>query len=182
MSTRAPPQQTQKRNRQHVLARKNPEILPRTPNRMRNAQHQRPAERFAQRVMAMTPLFYVRCEGWDGTRHGQRVETLTFMSAVYVGGRARAEERTWAKIESGVTVKSAERNPPTPSLYIRRVRRATLEREENGADQNASLDARVELDAVHGQARDLGGGRDVARSFHRQGDCTCAAALEFGPA
>ena len=29
---------------------------------------------------------------------------------------ARAEERTWAKIESGVTVKSAERNPPTPSL------------------------------------------------------------------
>ena len=33
-------------------------------------------------------------------------------------GRAGGE-RTWAKIESGVTVKSAERNPPTPSLYIR---------------------------------------------------------------
>lgn len=41
----------------YSLARKNPLILPRMPNRMRKAQHQRPAERLAQRVMAITPLF-----------------------------------------------------------------------------------------------------------------------------
>lgn len=42
---------------EYVLARKTPEILPRTPNRMRNIQQKRPAVRLAQRVMAMTPLF-----------------------------------------------------------------------------------------------------------------------------
>ena len=40
-----------------ALARKTPEILPSTPNNMRKAQQKRPAVRFAQRVMAMTPLF-----------------------------------------------------------------------------------------------------------------------------
>ena len=41
----------------HLLARKKPETLPRIPNSMRKPQHQRPAERLAQRVIAMTPLF-----------------------------------------------------------------------------------------------------------------------------
>ena len=43
----------------YVLARKTPEILPRMPKRMRNAQQNLPAVRFAQRVMAITPLFYI---------------------------------------------------------------------------------------------------------------------------
>ncbi len=37
-------------------------------------------------------------------------------------------------------------------------------------DQNASLDARVKLEAVYGKARDLGGRRDIARGFHGHGD------------
>lgn len=42
----------------YALARKTPEILPRMPKSRRKAQHQRPAARFAQRVMAITPLFW----------------------------------------------------------------------------------------------------------------------------
>ena len=45
-----------------ILARKTPEILPRTPKRMRKQQQKRPAVRFAQRVMAMTPLFCAKIE------------------------------------------------------------------------------------------------------------------------
>ena len=41
----------------NVLAKKTPDIFPRTPNRMRKRQQKRPAVRFAQRVIAMTPLF-----------------------------------------------------------------------------------------------------------------------------
>ena len=41
----------------NALARKTPDILPRMPNRIKNTQHQRPAERLAHLVMAMTPLF-----------------------------------------------------------------------------------------------------------------------------
>ena len=44
------------------MARKTPESLPRTPKRMRKAQHQRPAVRLAQRVIAMTPLFWAKTE------------------------------------------------------------------------------------------------------------------------
>ncbi len=44
----------------NLLARKAPEIFPRTPNRMRKKQHHLPAARLAQRVMAITPLFYRR--------------------------------------------------------------------------------------------------------------------------
>lgn len=39
------------------MARKTPEILPMMPKRRRKTQHQRPAWRFAHRVIAMTPLF-----------------------------------------------------------------------------------------------------------------------------
>lgn len=67
------------RERKDGLARKTPDILPRTPKSMRNKQQKRPAVRFAQRVIAITPLF---C----------------------------------AKMERGVTVNRAERNPPMPSL------------------------------------------------------------------
>ena len=177
MSTCAPPKQTQKqkRNGQDVLARKNPEILPRTPKRMRNAQHQRPAERFAQRVMAMTPLFYERCEGWDGTRHGQRVETLTFMSAVYVkrGRRAHLSEDRERRDREERGEEPADavalHPPPTVSQRAESQRKTREGGEGTGTNQNASLDARVKLDAVHRQARDLG--RDVARRFHSQGDC-----------
>jgi hypothetical protein len=41
----------------HALARKTPEILPRTPYKIKNAQHHLPAPRLAHRVIAMTPLF-----------------------------------------------------------------------------------------------------------------------------
>jgi hypothetical protein len=40
------------------IATRAPEILPRMPKRMRKTQHQRPAARLAQRVMAMAPLFW----------------------------------------------------------------------------------------------------------------------------
>ncbi len=44
------------------MARKTPDIFPSTPNRIRKAQHQRPAERLAHLVIAITPLFCVRDE------------------------------------------------------------------------------------------------------------------------
>lgn len=44
----------------NALAKNTPDILPRMPNKIKNTQHQRPAERLAHLVMAMTPLFY-RC-------------------------------------------------------------------------------------------------------------------------
>ncbi len=46
----------------NVLAKKTPEILPRTPNRMRNRQQNRPAVRLAQRVIAITPLFWAKMD------------------------------------------------------------------------------------------------------------------------
>jgi hypothetical protein len=46
----------------HALAKKTPEIFPRTPNRIRKTQHQRPADRFAQRVITITPLFCAKME------------------------------------------------------------------------------------------------------------------------
>jgi hypothetical protein len=52
------------------IASKAPEILPKTPKRMRKTQHQRPAARLAQRVTAITPLFYstnlTRIAGTEG--------------------------------------------------------------------------------------------------------------------
>lgn len=47
--------------REDVLARKTPEIFPRTPKRMRKKQQNRPAVRLAHRVIAITPLF---CQEW----------------------------------------------------------------------------------------------------------------------
>ena len=46
----------------HVLAKKTPEIFPRTPNRIRKRQQKRPAVRFAQRVIAITPLFCAKID------------------------------------------------------------------------------------------------------------------------
>lgn len=46
--------------RMDVLARKTPEILPRTPKRMRKTQHHLPAPRLAHLVTAITPLFFIR--------------------------------------------------------------------------------------------------------------------------
>jgi len=48
----------QMREEPNKLARKTPEIFPRTPKRMRKKQHHRPATRLAHLVMAITPLFY----------------------------------------------------------------------------------------------------------------------------
>lgn len=59
-----------------VLARKTPDILPRTPNRMRKTQQNRPAVRFAHRVIAMTPLF---CSISMST------ERHTIHNAIYLG-------------------------------------------------------------------------------------------------
>ena len=42
----------------HVLARRAPDIFRSIPNRIKNTQHQRPADRLAHRVREMTPLFY----------------------------------------------------------------------------------------------------------------------------
>lgn len=43
----------------YLLARKTPDILPRTPKRIKKKQHHLPAVMFAHRVMAMTPLFWL---------------------------------------------------------------------------------------------------------------------------
>lgn len=83
---------------------------------MRNAQHHLPAPRFAQRVMEMTPLFYengVRMACWHGYNAPKGV--------VF----------TWAKVDKGVTVNKAEKNPPMPSAYIQRPVRKDL----SGRDQ-----------------------------------------------
>lgn len=40
------------------MARNTPESFPMMPNKMRKKQHQRPAARLAQRVIAITPLFW----------------------------------------------------------------------------------------------------------------------------
>lgn len=51
------------------IAKKTPESLPRMPKTIRKKQHHRPAPRFAQRVMAITPLF------WANTDKGVTVKS-----------------------------------------------------------------------------------------------------------
>lgn len=46
-----------KGEQKNILARKTPEIFPKTPKRIKKTQHHRPAPRFAHRVIAITPLF-----------------------------------------------------------------------------------------------------------------------------
>ena len=50
------------RRKKDSLARKTPEIFPRTPKSIRKAQQKRPAVRFAHRVIAMTPLFCAKTD------------------------------------------------------------------------------------------------------------------------
>lgn len=57
LRTRKERKKERKKEREGLLARKTPEILPRMPKRRRKKQQNRPALRFAHRVIAMTPLF-----------------------------------------------------------------------------------------------------------------------------
>lgn len=41
-----------------LLAKNTPDILPKTPKRIRKKQHHLPADLFAHLVIAITPLFY----------------------------------------------------------------------------------------------------------------------------
>jgi len=99
---------------------------------MRKKQHHRPAARLAHLVIAMTPLFYALGQiipGYNATR-----------------------EQTWANTDRGVTVKSAERKPPKPSLYIAALTKA-LGVWTRGTHEDTALNSRVKFFTVHGKLR-----------------------------
>lgn len=80
----------------HSLARKTPEIFPRTPNKMRKTQHHLPAERLAQRVMAMTPLFYTTFR-----RDNYTIAQLTHLCKDWQWGNG---EQCWDETSKPITL------------------------------------------------------------------------------